>query len=41
LIAEAGFENRLPRHPIYDLMATDPSLRGLIVFIASERWKQR
>jgi UDP:flavonoid glycosyltransferase YjiC (YdhE family) len=29
LIAEAGFDNLLPRHPLYHLMAAEPSLRGL------------
>lgn len=41
LIAEAGFENLVPRHPIYDLMAVDPTLRGLIGFFASRRWRKR
>jgi len=30
LIADAGFENLLPRHPLFDLMATEQNLRGLV-----------
>jgi UDP:flavonoid glycosyltransferase YjiC (YdhE family) len=41
LIADAGFENVLPRHPLFDLLATDPSLRGLVSLLTSGRWKQR
>ncbi len=41
LIAEAGFDNLLPRHPIYDLMAGDQSLQGLVRFITSGHWRQR
>ena len=41
LIAEAGFENLLPKHPLYDLVATDQSSRGLVKFIASGKYKQR
>ena len=41
LIAEAGFENRIPKHPIYELVARGQSLRGLISFIASNQWKER
>lgn len=41
LIAEAGFENLLPRHPLFDLLADDPSLRGLVAFIATGRWRRR
>ena len=41
LIAEAGFENLVPKHPIYDLMGTDQNLKGLIKFITSGRHKQR
>lgn len=41
LIAEAGFENRIPKHPIYELVARGQSLRGLISFIASHQWKER
>src|SRR5258708_38648640 len=35
LIAEAGFHNLLPRHPIYDLMRGDQSRKGL--FVSSPR----
>ncbi len=41
LIAEAGFENLTPRHPIYDLMATGPSLRGVAGFVAARQWRPR
>ncbi len=41
LIAEAGFENLLPLHPLYDLVAAGQSLRGLVGFITSGQWKQR
>jgi UDP:flavonoid glycosyltransferase YjiC (YdhE family) len=41
LLADAGFENLVPRHPIFDLIAVEPSLRGLIEFIRSGRWRQR
>jgi len=40
LIAEAGFENLLPKHPLYDLVATDQSLKGLLTFIASGKYRQ-
>jgi len=41
LIANAGFENLLPRHPIYDIVAEGRSLQGLFRYIASGRWKPR
>lgn len=41
LIAEAGFENLLPRHPLYDLISTDQSFQGLVKFVASGKHKQR
>ncbi len=41
LIAEAGFENLLPKHPLYDLVATDQSPKGLVSFIASGKYRQR
>src|SRR5215467_12441829 len=41
LIAEAGFHNLLPRHPIYDLMRGDQSLQGLVRFITRGQWRQR
>jgi UDP:flavonoid glycosyltransferase YjiC (YdhE family) len=41
LIADAGFENSLPQHPLFDLMAGDRSLKGLTRFLASRRWRQR
>ncbi len=41
LIADAGFENLIPRHPLYDLMGADQKLKGLMEFIASGKHKQR
>lgn len=41
LIAEAGFENLLPAHPLFSLIAAEPSLRGLLTLIASGKWKAR
>ncbi len=41
LIAETGFPNLLPRHPIYDLMTVGPSLRGLAGFVRARGWRQR
>ena len=41
LIAEAGFENLHPKHPLYDLMREQQKLKGLATFIASGRHKQR
>src|SRR5713101_3945637 len=34
LIAEAGFDNLIPRHPIYDLLRGDQSLQGLVRFLS-------
>ena len=39
LIAEAGFENRIPRHPLYDFMMRGQSIRGFVRFIASGQWR--
>jgi len=41
LIAEAGFENLVPRHPIYDLMTVQLTPRGIVRFVASGQWKRR
>ena len=41
LIAEAGFENILPRHPIYELMGTTQNLKGLVAFLAARKHKER
>jgi UDP:flavonoid glycosyltransferase YjiC (YdhE family) len=41
LLADAGFENLLPKHPLFDLMATDQNLRGLVALITSGRWRRR
>jgi len=40
LIAEAGFDNLFPKHPLYHLMAMELSLRGLYRLIKSEQLKQ-
>lgn len=40
MIAEAGFENLLPRHPIYDLVAEGQDLTGLIRILTSGRWRE-
>ena len=41
LIAEAGFENPIPRHPIYDLMAIQHTTQGIARFLVSGQWKRR
>jgi UDP:flavonoid glycosyltransferase YjiC (YdhE family) len=41
LIADAGFENLLPDHPLYDLMSSGTSPRGLIAYARSRRWRRR
>lgn len=41
LIAEAGFANPLPRHPLFDLIAGDQSMAWLARFIVSGRWRGR
>jgi UDP:flavonoid glycosyltransferase YjiC (YdhE family) len=41
LIAEAGFENLIPRHPLYDFVARGQSLGGLMRFIVSGQWRER
>src|SRR5687768_18014840 len=41
LIADAGFENLVPKHPIYDLMGANQKLKGLVEFITSGRHTQR
>lgn len=40
LIAEAGFENLLPKHPIFCFMAEEPSLRGGLRVIRSAQVKR-
>src|SRR5262245_17651050 len=40
LIADAGFANLLPKHPLYDLIAVDQSLQGLVSFIRSGQWRR-
>jgi UDP:flavonoid glycosyltransferase YjiC (YdhE family) len=37
LIAEAGFDNLLPRHPLYHLMTVGPSFREIGRFLAAGR----
>ncbi len=41
LIAEAGFENQLPQHPIYDLITADRGAKGLLRLFASRPWRAR
>ena len=40
LIADAGFDNHLPKHPVYHLMTVEPSLQGLYEFIRSEQFRE-
>ena len=40
LIVEAGFDNLLPKHPLYHLMTGKPSFQGLHRIIKSEQFKQ-
>jgi len=40
LISTAGFENLLPRHPIYHLSSKYLSPRGALRFIRSKPWKE-
>lgn len=40
LIAEAGFDNLLPKHPLYHLMTAKLKLRTLVRLIRSEQFKQ-
>jgi len=37
LIADAGFENLVPRHPIYELIDVDRTLGGIVRFLISRR----
>src|SRR5215510_11718640 len=41
LISEAGFENVIPRHPLYDFVSRGQSLGGLVRFIASGQCRER
>jgi UDP:flavonoid glycosyltransferase YjiC (YdhE family) len=40
LIAEAGFENLIPKHPLYDLMIAGASLKGFFQYITSRKYRQ-
>ena len=40
LIAEAGFDNLFPKHPLYHLMAAELSFRGLYRLVKSEQLKR-
>lgn len=40
LIADAGFDNRVPDHPIYALILAQPGLAGLAQLLTSGRWRQ-
>src|SRR5215471_8012906 len=37
LIADAGFENLVPRHPLYELIDVDRTPSGIIRFLISRR----
>lgn len=39
LVADAGFENQLPRHPFYHLMSLELGWQGLLKFIQSRQFK--
>src|SRR5215470_2953586 len=41
LIADAGFENLVPRHPIYELIDVERTLGGIIRFLISRRSNER
>jgi UDP:flavonoid glycosyltransferase YjiC (YdhE family) len=41
MLADAGFANLMPRHPIYELMAGDPSLAGLVSYLTTGHWRSR
>jgi hypothetical protein len=41
LIADGGFENVVPDHPLHDLLAGTPDLRGLLGYLRSGRWRRR
>src|SRR5215510_3101271 len=41
LILEAGFENVIPRHPLYDFVSRGQSVGGLMRFIASGQCRER
>jgi UDP:flavonoid glycosyltransferase YjiC (YdhE family) len=39
LISEAGFDNLIPKHPIYHVRKLNPSLQGISRFIRSKPWE--
>jgi UDP:flavonoid glycosyltransferase YjiC (YdhE family) len=41
LVADAGFENLIPQHSIYDLIDMEQSISGLSKFLVSKPWKKR
>lgn len=41
MIAEAGFENLIPQHSLYDLMDANQKLKELFEFIPSGKHKPR
>ena len=41
LIADAGFDNLLPRHALFDVIRTDQSLRGVFQLLVSGRTGRR
>src|ERR1700730_2125347 len=40
LIADAGFENLIPTHPLYEMMDVELSLRGCAHFVSSRHWRR-
>lgn len=38
LIADAGFENLVPHHPLYEMLDVAPSLRGCARLLRERRW---
>jgi UDP:flavonoid glycosyltransferase YjiC (YdhE family) len=40
VLADAGFANLTPPHPLYDLASGDRNLRGLIGLLTNRRWRQ-
>jgi UDP:flavonoid glycosyltransferase YjiC (YdhE family) len=41
LIGAAGFQNRSPRHPIYDLMGEGADAAGMLRYLASKKLRRR
>lgn len=41
LVAEAGFENAIPQHALYDVIDMEQSIDGVSKFLTSRPWKRR